>query len=135
MIKLTELLNESNASDQAKKLGLDFMSFGRYGKNGEVTHVSRNGELIPIENDMADDDEIEPLPSLYGTGSSSRRKNSAHLVPRLPSMKKRIKSRISPSRFVRHNMGLKAPKGLGYVTNPKKAVRNIIYNFLHTKII
>ena len=41
------LLKESKASDQAKKLGLDYMKFGRYGKNGTVTHVIKGDKLVP----------------------------------------------------------------------------------------
>src|SRR6056300_1212780 len=33
-------LNESEATDKAKAMGLDYMSFGRYGKDGKVTHKS-----------------------------------------------------------------------------------------------
>jgi len=47
---------------------------------------------------------------------------------RVPSLKKRFAARISLKRFVRHNMGFKVPRGLGYVTNPKKAIYNTVYN-------
>lgn len=47
---------------------------------------------------------------------------------RVPSLKKRIAARTSLKRVVRHNMGLKMPKGAGILTNPKKAVYNKIYN-------
>ena len=49
MIKLTELLDESDASEEAEKLGLDYMSFGRWGKDGTVTHTSQNGKLVALE--------------------------------------------------------------------------------------
>jgi hypothetical protein len=39
---------ESKASDDAKKLGLDYMSFGRWGKDGKVTHKSVKGKLTPL---------------------------------------------------------------------------------------
>jgi len=47
---------------------------------------------------------------------------------RIPSVKKRIAARTSLKRVVRHNLGLKAPSGLGWLTNPKKAAYNRIYN-------
>jgi len=47
---------------------------------------------------------------------------------RIPSIRKRVSARTSPKRFIRHNLGLKAPKGLGWITNPKKAAYNRIYN-------
>jgi len=47
---------------------------------------------------------------------------------RKPSLKKMIASRTSPKRFIRHNLGIKAPRGLGWILNPKKALYNKIYN-------
>jgi len=47
---------------------------------------------------------------------------------RIPSLKKRIAARTSLKRVVRHSLGLKAPRGWGWVTNPKKAAYNRIYN-------
>ncbi len=47
---------------------------------------------------------------------------------RKPSLKKRVASRTSWKRVVRHSMGLKAPRGYGWVTNPKKAAYNRVYN-------
>lgn len=47
---------------------------------------------------------------------------------RTPSIKKRIAARTSVKRVVRQNMGLKAPKGLGWLTDPKKAAYNKVYN-------
>lgn len=47
---------------------------------------------------------------------------------RKPSIKKRIAARTSVKRVIRHSLGLKAPKGLGWLTNPKKAAYNRVYN-------
>jgi hypothetical protein len=47
---------------------------------------------------------------------------------RKPSLKKRIAARTSVKRFVRHNLGIKAPRGYGWLTNPKKAAYNRIYH-------
>ena len=47
---------------------------------------------------------------------------------RVPSLKKRISSRTSVKRYVRNNLGLKAPRGWGWLTNPKKAAYNRVYN-------
>jgi hypothetical protein len=46
---------------------------------------------------------------------------------RKPSIRGMISSRLSPARFVRHRLGLKAPRGLGWIINPKKALYNRIY--------
>jgi len=47
---------------------------------------------------------------------------------RTPSLKKMISSRTSVKRIVRHNLGGKAPSGYGWITNPKKAAYNRVYN-------
>lgn len=47
---------------------------------------------------------------------------------RKPSLNKRIAARTSWKRVVRHNMGLKAPRGWGWLTNPKRAAYNRIYS-------
>lgn len=47
---------------------------------------------------------------------------------RKPSLKKRIAARTSFSRFVRHSLGFKAPRGFGWFTNPRRAAYNRIYN-------
>lgn len=47
---------------------------------------------------------------------------------RKPSLKKMIAARTSVKRIIRHNIGLKAPRGFGWLTNPKKALYNRIYN-------
>ena len=47
---------------------------------------------------------------------------------RKPSIAKSISARTSIKRVIRHNLGLKAPRGFGWFTNPKKALYNRIYN-------
>lgn len=47
---------------------------------------------------------------------------------RKPSIRRSLSARTSLKRFARHNMGLKMPKGGGWVTNPKKAARNALYS-------
>jgi hypothetical protein len=47
---------------------------------------------------------------------------------RVPSLRKRISARTSLKRYVRNNLGLKAPRGWGWLTNPRKAAYNRIYN-------
>ena len=47
---------------------------------------------------------------------------------RVPSLTKRLSARTSLNRYVRNNLGLKAPRGWGWLTNPKKAAYNRIYN-------
>ena len=47
---------------------------------------------------------------------------------RVPSLTKRISARTSLKRYVRNNLGLKVPRGWGWLTNPKKAAYNRVYN-------
>jgi hypothetical protein len=56
MISLRALLNEileplevdEAVMDDAKRQGLEYFGFGRYGKDGHVTHKSANGKLVPV---------------------------------------------------------------------------------------
>jgi hypothetical protein len=47
---------------------------------------------------------------------------------RRPTLRKRLAARTSWQRVLRQNMGLKAPRGWGWVTNPRRAAYNRIYN-------
>ena len=47
---------------------------------------------------------------------------------RVPSLTKRISARTSLKRYVRNSLGLKAPRGWGWITNPRKASYNRVYN-------
>ena len=46
-----DVVTESDASDKAKGMGLDYMKFGRYGKDGKVTHKSIGGSLTAVDKD------------------------------------------------------------------------------------
>ena len=47
---------------------------------------------------------------------------------RIPSLTKRIAARTSVKSVIRHNLGFKAPRGMGWITDPKKALYNKVYN-------
>ena len=47
---------------------------------------------------------------------------------RIPNLSKRIAARTSLKRVIRHNLGFKAPRGMGWMTNPKRAMYNKVYN-------
>lgn len=47
---------------------------------------------------------------------------------RTTSLKKRIAARTSLKRQVVHRMGIKMPRGYGWLRNPKKAAYNKVYN-------
>jgi hypothetical protein len=46
---------------------------------------------------------------------------------RKPSLRKSIAARTSVKRYIRNSLGLKAPRGWGWLTNPKKAAYNRVY--------
>ena len=47
---------------------------------------------------------------------------------RVPSLRKRIATRTSVKRQLVHRLGLKVPRGYGFLREPKKAVYNKVYN-------
>ncbi len=47
---------------------------------------------------------------------------------RKPSLRRSIAARTSVKRYLRHSLGLKAPRGWGWLTNPKQAAYNRIYH-------
>lgn len=47
---------------------------------------------------------------------------------RIPYINKRIAASTSVKRIIRHNLGFKAPRGWGWLTDPKKAAYNRVYN-------
>lgn len=47
---------------------------------------------------------------------------------RKPSLRKSISARTSIKRQLIHRAGLKMPRGLGFLRNPKKAIYNKVYN-------
>jgi hypothetical protein len=58
MTKLMELIREtineeleleSQAGDDAKRQGLEYLGFGRYGKDGKMTHKTVGGKLQPVK--------------------------------------------------------------------------------------
>jgi hypothetical protein len=47
---------------------------------------------------------------------------------RVPSLRKRLSARASLKRYVQSSLGLKAPRGWGWITNPRKAAYNRVYS-------
>jgi hypothetical protein len=48
--------------------------------------------------------------------------------PHIPCLSKRLAARTSPARLLRHSLGLKAPRGWGWLTNPRRTAYNRVYN-------
>ena len=61
------MIGESQASDKAKAMGLEYMSFGRYGKDGKVTHKSIGGQLTAVDKDE------KPIDPPKGTGADQKK--------------------------------------------------------------
>ena len=47
---------------------------------------------------------------------------------RKPSVKRSLAARTSVKRMVKQQLGLKAPRGMGWITNPKRAAYNRVYD-------
>lgn len=47
---------------------------------------------------------------------------------RTPSLTGRLAARTSWKRYVRHSLGLKAPAGYGWITDPRRAAYNRLYS-------
>jgi hypothetical protein len=48
MLTFKEFITEAPAGDHAHQLGLSHMGYGRYGRDGKVSHVSRNDKLTHV---------------------------------------------------------------------------------------
>jgi len=57
-----------------------------------------------------------------------RRKSPVKIGIRKPSIRKSIAVRTSPKRIVKAKLGLSAPRGWGWLTNPRRAAYNRAYN-------
>ena len=68
------IIKESEAGDKAKSMGLDYMSFGRYGKKGKVTHKSIGGKLTAVGKDEKPIDEPKKGKSDDKSSSKARTK-------------------------------------------------------------
>jgi hypothetical protein len=49
------------------------------------------------------------------------------VTPRRPSFRKSFAARTSFRRLARQRLGLRAPRGWGWLTNPRKAAYNRVY--------
>ena len=47
---------------------------------------------------------------------------------RTPSLRRRVAAHTSWKRAVRHSLGVKAPRGMGWLTNPRRAAYNRVYS-------
>ena len=79
---------------------------------------SRSGKILPEAKHIV----------ICRTHNSTPAQKQMKFGFRSPNLNKRIAARTSVKRVLRHNLGLKAPKGMGWITNPKRAAYNRVYN-------
>jgi hypothetical protein len=84
-------LEESKTGEEAKRLGLDYMSFGRYGKDGKVTHKSQGGKLVPVKGTGAKTGK----PSGRTSAAPAARKAPAKAAPAQPE-KSNLRQSLTP---------------------------------------
>lgn len=74
IIRLIDLILEDSTDSatekQAKALGLTYMYFGRWGKDGTVTHTTQNGTLVPVMKNM-------PTPNAQQTQNTTKTTDSS----------------------------------------------------------
>ena len=51
--------SDSNAAEEARQMGLQYYGFGRYGRNGEVTHRSVHDQLVAVSDVKKEDIDLE----------------------------------------------------------------------------
>ena len=76
---------ESKASDEARRLGLQYYGYGRYGKNGKVTHHSVHGSLVQDPTHAEQQKMIKKTAEVPMSGASSQK----------PVPKKQVKESIN----------------------------------------
>lgn len=97
---LSELLeagedHASQASQDAKRLGLTYMQFGRYGQNGKVTHNTVDGKLVPVDQHKANMKQMGGARTIKGANQAARSRVSAANKAQAPSGKTGIGNAIA----------------------------------------
>jgi hypothetical protein len=81
---------EAQHQDDGNKLGLEYYGFGRYGKNGKVTHRSVHGKLVEIQKKQKETPELPVM----GSGSASSKETQLK-----PGQKKHLQDIKSKSKL------------------------------------
>jgi hypothetical protein len=76
---------ENKATDEARRLGLQYYGYGRYGKNGKVTHHSVHGTLVQDPTHTEQQKMIKKTAEVPMSGASSQK----------PTRKKPVKESIN----------------------------------------
>jgi predicted kinase len=81
---------DAGHQEEGNKLGLEYYGFGRYGKNGKVTHRSVHGKLVEIEKKQKETPELPVM----GSGSASTKE-----LQLKPGQKKHLQDLKSKSKL------------------------------------
>ena len=76
---------ENKATDEARRLGLQYYGYGRYGKNGKVTHHTVHGTLVQDPTHAEQQKMIKKTAEVPMSGASSQK----------PAPKKQVKESIN----------------------------------------
>ena len=86
----------SAASEEAKKLGLQYYGFGRYGKNGTTTHHSINDKLVAVGKIKL---KTPNIPMSGSSMSSSKSKSGGHGTKLSPKAKEKLEKIMASSKL------------------------------------
>ena len=85
---------ESGPASQAKQMGLQYLGYGRYGKNHHVTHRVVNGKLVEIPKEPVSNGKAVPV---QGSITTNRKTPATSLIStkaKVPSKEKNVLSKI-----------------------------------------
>lgn len=92
------LKEEETAADQAKKMGLTSMGFGRWGKDDKVTHKTTDGKLEPIKADEKEKESDKQTKSKTDKGVADKNKIGADKQDTTKGAEKKTPQHKDPER-------------------------------------
>jgi len=116
---------EAGGLDKANTMGLDYYGFGRYGKNGKVTHRSVHGKLVAVTKEEPKTANV-PLSGSSGSGTSAplkdvHKKRLQDIKSKSPLAKlKKEDVNTNFLNFIDENSNMNKPK---YLTDKSGKVR------------
>jgi hypothetical protein len=116
---------EAGGLDKANTMGLDYYGFGRYGKNGKVTHRSVHGKLVAVTKEEPKTANV-PLSGSSGSGTSAplkdvHKKRLQDIKSKSPLAKLKKESvNTNFLNFIDENSNMNKPK---YLTDKSGKVR------------
>lgn len=90
---------EKGPSSDAKRMGLQYLGYGRYGKNHKVTHRVVNGKLVEIPKQP-----MAPPKNVPISGSSMSSKNLSSTKAKVPTKEKNVLSTLKAKEMQREDI-------------------------------